>query len=606
MTRSDSNQNESFAEDPREVRIGELINEFFDRRQNGESLSEEAFLAANSEYARELREHLGGLDLIKDLGSSGSDVTREAPVRHGNGSSAVDPLAPASAPPPEIHGYQILKQIGRGGMGVVFKAIQLSTKRVVALKLLLEGPLASESARKRFEREIALAAQLRHPGIIPIYDSGEADGRMYYAMEHVFGLALGDHARAHNLDIKSRIDLFVRICEPISHAHMRGVIHRDLKPSNILIDGGGDPHVLDFGLAKAGSLEENVNTSITAQIVGTPAYMSPEQASGDPTGIDIRVDVYALGVMLFELLTGQMPYDTNGPIGKVLHNIAHSEPISPSKLNPKIDPDLSTIIVKALSKRKEDRYQSVESLAGDLKRFLAGEPITAKPVSSIYLLKKIIFRHKLVSAVGAAAIFFAASIFAVVGYFSRQLETKAVILEQTVQSARRSEEKLAVMEEEDKQKEEKRLKAKAAYESALRRLEPDAARAIDSLANTVASSEDAPIIGLKLIAEMAGLAMENVKVDSPEKASTVDTSAPLFSKRPDYVPPPAKSKEDKEILGASLLRELSKLVMMPAAPEAAPASTQPAASQPTTDVAEAPADQISTSSPSPADPDQPS
>lgn len=537
MTRSDSNQNESFAEDPREVRIGELINEFFDRRQNGESLSEEAFLAANSEYARELREHLGGLDLIKDLGSSGSDVTREAPVRHGNGSSAVDPLAPASAPPPEIHGYQILKQIGRGGMGVVFKAIQLSTKRVVALKLLLEGPLASESARKRFEREIALAAQLRHPGIIPIYDSGEADGRMYYAMEHVFGLALGDHARAHNLDIKSRIDLFVRICEPISHAHMRGVIHRDLKPSNILIDGGGDPHVLDFGLAKAGSLEENVNTSITAQIVGTPAYMSPEQASGDPTGIDIRVDVYALGVMLFELLTGQMPYDTNGPIGKVLHNIAHSEPISPSKLNPKIDPDLSTIIVKALSKRKEDRYQSVESLAGDLKRFLAGEPITAKPVSSIYLLKKIIFRHKLVSAVGAAAIFFAASIFAVVGYFSRQLETKAVILEQTVQSARRSEEKLAVMEEEDKQKEEKRLKAKAAYESALRRLEPDAARAIDSLANTVASSEDAPIIGLKLIAEMAGLAMENVKVDSPEKASTVDTSAPLFSKRPDYVPP---------------------------------------------------------------------
>jgi serine/threonine protein kinase len=606
MTRSDSNQNESFAEDPREVRIGELINEFFDRRQSGESLSEEAFLAANSEYARELREHLGGLDLIKDLGSSGSDVTREAPVRRGTGSSAVDPLAASSVQPPEIHGYQILKQIGRGGMGVVFKAIQVSTKRVVALKLLLEGPLASESARRRFEREIALAAQLRHPGIIPIYDSGEADGRMYYAMEHVFGLALGDHARSHNLDIKSKIDLFVRVCEPISHAHMRGVIHRDLKPSNILIDGAGDPHVLDFGLAKAGSLEENVNTSITAQIVGTPAYMSPEQASGDPTGIDIRVDVYALGVILYELLTGQMPYDTNCAIGKVLHNIAHAEPPSPSKICPKLDQDLSTIILKALNKRKEDRYQSVDSLAGDLKRFLAGEPITAKPVSSIYLLKKIIFRHKLVSAVCAAAVFFAASIFAVVGYFSQQLETKAEILEQTVQSARRSEEKLAVMEEADKKEEQKRQKDKAAYESALRRLEPDAARAIESLVSTVASSDDAPSIGLNLIAKMAGLAVENVNEESPEKASTVDTSAPLFSKRPDFVPPPAQSKEEKEVLGASLLRELSKIVLMPAAPEAAEATTQPASSQPTTDVAEAPAESISTSSPSPADPDQPS
>lgn len=604
MTRSDSNPNESFAEDPREVRIGELINDFFDRRQRGESVSEEAFLSEHPDYAVELREHLCGLDLIRDLGSSDSDVTRASPALRGTGSSAVDPLTSNSTPLPEIHGYQVLKQIGRGGMGVVFKAIQLSTKRVVALKLLLEGPLAAESSRRRFEREIALAAQLRHPGIIPIYDSGEFDGRMYYAMEHVFGLALTDHLRSNQLDIRGRVELFLRICEPISHAHMRGVIHRDLKPSNILIDGTGDPHILDFGLAKAGTIGDVVNTSITAQIVGTPAYMSPEQASGDPTGIDIRVDVYALGIMLFEVLTGQMPYDTNCAMGKVLHNIAHAEPPSPSKINPKIDPDLSTIVLKALQKRKEDRYQSVDTLAGDLRRFLAGEPITAKPASAVYLLKKVLFRHKLVSGVAAAAILFAASMFVIVHYFSKKLEEKTVKLEQSVEDARRSREQLAINEAETERRLAQQAIDKAAYEANLKNLSPDARRAIESLTNTLATEEDVPSIGLSLMRKLASVAAENVRQDSSEKPPPFDPNKePLMSRRPDFLPArPQATDAALTEASAKLLTEFGKLVIDPRSVLGPGTTTQPASSQPASAPADEEPESVSATQPAPDSP----
>jgi serine/threonine protein kinase len=315
------------------------------------------FSGLDQQLTIELR---GGLDLLARLGSSTTEKTREQAPFRGKGSSTEDPLSASNAALPDIPGYEVLKQIGRGGMGIVYKAIQKSTKRLVALKLLLEGPFASDNARKRFEREIALAAQLKHANIIPIYDSGQADGRMYYAMEHVFGLSLGDYIRAQESDLKGRLQLFLKVCGPVSYAHQRGVIHRDLKPTNILVDGDGEPHVLDFGLAKAGLLGE-VNTSVTAQIVGTPAYMSPEQAAGDPTGVDTRVDVYALGVVLYEIVTGQMPYDTNVAMGKVLHNIAHAEPTHPSKHVSRIDGDLSTIMLKALEKRKEDRYQSIDA-----------------------------------------------------------------------------------------------------------------------------------------------------------------------------------------------------------------------------------------------------
>lgn len=580
---------DSLGEDPREARIGELINEFFDRRQHGENISEEAFLSEHSEYADELRAHLGGLDLIRDLGSSDGNATRAASPRRGAGSSGEDPFRKEPVELPAIPGYQVLKQIGRGGMGVVFKAIQLSTKRVVALKLLLEGPFATENARRRFEREIALAAQLRHPNIIPIYDSGEANGRMYYAMEHVFGLPLGDYLRAHRLDLPSRLRLFIKICEPVSHAHMRGVIHRDLKPQNILVDGNGDPHVLDFGLAKAGSLIDT-STSISAQIVGTPAYMSPEQASGDPTGIDTRVDIYALGIILYEMLTEVMPYETNVAMGKVLHNIAHAEPTPPHKLNPKIDTDLSTIVLKALEKRKEDRYQSVDALAGDVRRFLAGEPITAKPASSIYLIRKALWKHKLITGVSAAAVLFSTTTFFIIQHFSHKLETKATELEQRSQEVNQSREELerrvAQVEEERKKQEQARIQ----YDVVKRNLSPDAQKQLDSLVGAIAAGSGRPEeIGIRILAEAFNQQLRSETEAVPIKKGPIDPNATLYSPRPEW----AQSNEKSGMTREEILSEIGKLagalVSTPVdsqttQPTSQPATTQPAASQPADDL----------------------
>jgi serine/threonine protein kinase len=400
MTPDGPSPADSLGDSPREQRLGELVNEFFDAAERGENPSQEEFLARYPEYAEELREHLGGLDLLAGLATPSSNRTRSGRTPIPKGSSAANALADGR-PLPAIPGYDVHKQIGRGGMGIVYKAMQLSTKRLVALKLLLEGPFASDGSRKRFEREIALAAQLRHPNIIPIYDSGVSDGRMFYAMEHIYGLALGDHVRAHNPDIKARLRLFAKICSAVGHAHLRGVIHRDLKPSNILVDGAGEPHILDFGLAKAGTFGD-MSTSLTAQIIGTPAYMSPEQAAGDPAGIDTRTDVYSLGVILFEMLTGAMPYETNVAMGKILHNIAHAEPEAPGRVNPKIDVDLSTIVLKALEKNKDTRYQSIDSFVSDVQHYLADEPISVRPPSGTYLLKKLIYKHRM--AVGLCSI----------------------------------------------------------------------------------------------------------------------------------------------------------------------------------------------------------
>ena len=577
MTPPSDNPAESLEASPRDERLGELINEYFDRRERGEKISAEDFLSEHPDDAAELREHLGGLDLLAKLGSSSRDATRETVPF--DGSSAQDHLAAAKAALPDIPGYDVLKQIGRGGMGIVYKAIQKSTKRLVALKLLLEGPFASDNARKRFEREIALAAQLKHSNIIPIYDSGQADGRMYYAMEHIFGLALGDYLNAHHMDTAARVRLFLKICGPVSHAHQRGVIHRDIKPTNILVDGDGEPHVLDFGLAKAGLLGE-VNTSVTAQIVGTPAYMSPEQAAGDPTGIDTRVDVYALGVLLYEMITGTMPYETNVAMGKILHNIAHAEPAHPSKHVSRIDGDLSAIMLKALEKRKEDRYQSVDAFAGDLSRFLAGEPISAKPASSLYLLRKAAMRHRFALGVGAMVLLFAVSLGAIVYYFSSKVEQQNVVLRQTAERVSQKEAQVEQLVRERNQSQE----AQATIDSLKRVLSPELVEKYDSVINPIASgvgnSEDAVTLGLKLLASGAAeLAAEERK--SKLKESPIDVNAPLTSPKPEWAKteePPAKPDPRREELAKVLEGFVTALRTAP--PTSQPASSQPATSQP--------------------------
>jgi tetratricopeptide (TPR) repeat protein len=323
----------------------------------------------------------------------------DASSQSGLGSGARPSIADS------INGYEILHEIHRGGQGVVYKALQLATKRPVALKVLLHGPYASARQQHRFEREIDLVASLQHPNIVTIYDSGLAHGRHYFAMEYIRGQSLDAYILEAKLSINATLRLFRKICSAVNAAHQHGVIHRDLKPANIRIDAEGEPHILDFGLAKAAGpdLKDGAPVTMSGEFMGTLAYASPEQTSGDPGLVDIRTDVYSLGVILFEMLTGTYPYEVGGPISEVLRNIVEAEPRRPSTLRRQINNEVETIILQALAKEKERRYQSAEALARDVGRYLAGEVIEAKRDSTWYVLRKSLRRYRFVAGAAAAS-----------------------------------------------------------------------------------------------------------------------------------------------------------------------------------------------------------
>ncbi len=306
-----------------------------------------------------------------------------------------------------IEGYEVLEEIGRGGMGVVYKARQVGTRRTVALKVLLEGPLASDSDRRRFEREIELAASLSHPNIVAIHDSGLSRGRYYFAMDYIEGQRLDRYSKARDLPVEQRLRLMQKICLAVNYAHQRGVIHRDLKPSNILVDTQGEPHLLDFGLAKtthASPHAESLLLSVSGEVLGTLPYMAPEQALGSPRDVDSRTDVYTLGVILYEALTGRYPYPVVGQMADVLKNIAQAKPARPSTIYRAIRNDLETIVLKTLSKDKADRYDSAGALAADIGRYMAGEAVEAKRDSGWYVLRKTLRRYKLPVGIVAAVL----------------------------------------------------------------------------------------------------------------------------------------------------------------------------------------------------------
>lgn len=297
---------------------------------------------------------------------------------------------------PEFEGYQIIEELPRGGQAFVYKAIHKATKAKVALKVLAPGSAASAKARRRFEREVDLISGLKHPYIVSIRDSGIAKGQYYFAMEYLQGLPLDQYVSFQGLSFRETLELFAKICDAISFAHRHGVIHRDLKPSNIIVDKRGDPHVLDLGLAKAaGSLSDTISmVSMTGEIQGTLAYMSPEQASGQVDMIDTRTDVYSLGVILYLLLTGQFPYDVSGTTAQILRNIERAMPMRPRNIISKFNSEVEAILLKALEKNPSERYQSAVELSDDIQRWLQGMPIMAKSVSSLYLLRKLVARHR--------------------------------------------------------------------------------------------------------------------------------------------------------------------------------------------------------------------
>ena len=329
--------------------------------------------------------------------------------------------------PQNFPGFEVLKEIHRGGQGVVYQAIQRATKRKVAIKVFHEGPFASARDRARFEREVDILAQLEHPNIVGIIDRGTTDnGGFFYVMDYVSGRTLDAFMTDPAGGIDDLLRLFAKVCDAMNAAHLKGIIHRDLKPSNIRVDQEGEPHILDFGLAKVSGPEvlndpEQRLMTMTGQFVGSLPWASPEQASGASASVDVRTDVYSLGVVLYQLLTGgRFPYSVIGNMRDVLDNILRAEPAKPSTIRRQINDEVETIVLKALSKDRERRYQSAGDLARDIKRYLNGEPIEAKRDSGWYLLGKTISRHKMPFGAAAAMIVMIAGSAVALGLMYRQ------------------------------------------------------------------------------------------------------------------------------------------------------------------------------------------
>ena len=367
----------------RDERLAHLLADLSDQARQGRRPDVEAVAARHPDLATELRHLWAAAQFADAFARPSATLPPTGPYRS----------VPANTPPlPRRFGdYDLLEVLGRGGMGVVYKARQRSLDRIVALKMILRAEWATPDEQARFQAEAKAAGHLDHPNIVPVYEAGECDGRPYFTMRYVAGQTLGTLMAGGPLRPRDAARHLAAVARAVHYAHERGILHRDLKPSNVLFDESGVPHVTDFGLAKrvspphpqllspeAGARGESPPPlTHSSAILGTPGYMAPEQVTGSRGRVGPASDVYSLGVILYELLTGRPPFQAATPVDTLLL-VLEQDPVRPRLLNPKVDPDLELICLKCLQKEPQLRYQQASALAADLEAFLDGGRLSVR------------------------------------------------------------------------------------------------------------------------------------------------------------------------------------------------------------------------------------
>jgi len=344
----------------------DILESYLRRLQSGERPEREAVLRTHPELA-------SALDCLEALESlappaDAADLGRRDDTLE---------LRPAATQLPRTFGqYELLAEIGRGGMGVVYKARQKTLDRTVALKMILAAHLASAEHVRRFHAEAKAAARVRHSHIVHIHEVGQLHGQDYFAMDYIEGDNLADRIAREPIDVQTTVRLLAAVARAVDHLHRQGIVHRDLKPSNILLDAEGQPYVTDFGLAKI--REPDSQTTASGVISGTPSYMAPEQASGRSAAVGPAADIYSLGAILYEMLTGRPPFREPNPLDTLL-GVLGRDPVLPRQLCPQVPRELELICLECLAKSPEDRYPSAGALAEELERFARGEPLHVRP-----------------------------------------------------------------------------------------------------------------------------------------------------------------------------------------------------------------------------------
>lgn len=375
------------SDERRDRQLARALEELLDAAARG-AFNPESVFDRHADLMPELRELWATVMIAEDCASfagNGESSVTLVPSSSSTGSWRTNPATSTGGDSAGFGDYELLEEIGRGGMGVVFKARQNSLDRIVALKMILQGDFATEADLQRFRTEAESAGRLVHPHIVPVYEVGDRDGRPYFSMRYVAGTTLAQRIAAGPLPPRDAAALLTPICRAVAEAHRNGILHRDLKPSNILIDEEGRPYVSDFGLAKRVPLPSEAEApesrahSLTQSgaIVGTPGYMAPEQAAGRRGAVGVATDVYSLGALLYAMLSGRAPFQAASPVDTVLM-VLEQEPVPPRMFNRNTDPDLEMIALKCLQKPIDLRYPSADALADDLEAYLAGDPISAR------------------------------------------------------------------------------------------------------------------------------------------------------------------------------------------------------------------------------------